>query len=203
MARTYNPATVPEDEVVLNRVLTVPNLITAARILLIPLFAWTFLLGELDVLACLLLVAIGSTDWVDGFVARRIGQVSRLGKLLDPVADRMAIVVVLLALTFRGVVAPALAGILLLRDLIVSVAFPILEARGFERIPVNRTGKWATALIFIGMALAAGSVLETPLQQGAGAASRVLLSAGAVLYWGAGALYVREVRRQVQERAGR
>lgn len=198
MSQTDKAAPAHGDEVVLDRVATIPNLITAVRILLIPLFAWIFLLGESDGAALVLLVVIGSTDWVDGFVARRIGQVSKLGKLLDPVADRMAIVVVLLALVFRGVVPAVLAGVLLLRDLIVSIAFPILEAKGFERIPVNRTGKWATAFIFAGMALAAGSVLDTPLRQSADVASLVLLTAGAVAYWTAGAFYVAEIRRRMQ-----
>lgn len=203
MSQTDKPAPAHDAEVVLDRVLTVPNLITVARMVAIPIFAWVFLLGENDPLALILLVVIGSTDWLDGFVARRIGQVSKLGKLLDPVADRMAIVVVLLALVFRGVLPVVLAGALLLRDLIVSVAFPVLEAKGFERIPVNRTGKWATALIFTGMALAAGSVLDTPVQRTVELASLVLLTAGAVAYWAAGALYVGAVRRQMQERAAR
>lgn len=202
MSQTDKPAPAHDAEIVLDRVLTVPNLITILRMVAIPFFAWVFLLGENDPLALAVLVVIGSTDWLDGFVARRIGQVSRLGKLLDPVADRMAIVVVLLALVFRGVLPVVLAGALLLRDLIVSVAFPVLEAKGFERIPVNRTGKWATALIFSGMALAAGSVLDTPVQQTVELASLVLLTAGAVAYWAAGALYVGAVRRQMQERAG-
>lgn len=182
------------DEVVLDRVFTIPNLISFARMLLIPVFAWAFLTGDKDALALGLLVVIGCTDWVDGFVARRIGQVSKLGKLIDPVADRLAIVVVLLALVFRGVVAVEIAAVLLVRDLIVSIAFPILEAKGFPRIAVNRTGKWATAFIFAGMAFAAASVLE-PVEAFARPASGVLLIAGAVLYWTAGVFYVREIRR--------
>lgn len=190
-----------QEEVVLDRVLTVPNLITAVRILLIPVFAWAFLTGGADVAALVLLVVIGCTDWVDGYVARRIGQVSKLGKLLDPVADRLAIVTVLAALVFRGVVAVPLAAVLLLRDLIVTIAFPILEARGFPRIPVNRTGKWATAFIFSGMATAAASVLEIPIQEALRNASTLLLVAGAVLYWVAGAFYAREVARLMRTRS--
>lgn len=182
------------EEVVLNRVFTIPNLITFTRIALIPLFAWAFLTGDKDPFALGLLVVIGSTDWVDGFVARRIGQVSRLGKLIDPVADRMAIVVVLLALVFRDAVAFPIAAVLLLRDLIVSIVFPVLEARGFPRIPVNWTGKTATAFIFTGMAFAAASVLEQ-VRDLAQPASAALLVVGAVLYWVAGYFYFREIRR--------
>jgi cardiolipin synthase (CMP-forming) len=186
-------SSVPE-EVVLHKVWTIPNLISFTRMLLIPVFAWAFLTGGKDVAALVLLAVIGTTDWVDGFVARKTGQVSKLGKLLDPVADRMAIIVVLLALMFRGVVAVPLAAVLLVRDLIVSVLFPILEAKGVPRLPVNRTGKWATAFIFTGMAFAAASVLE-PVEDFARLASFALLVVGAVLYWLAGALYLKALRR--------
>jgi len=183
-----------QEEVVLNRVLTIPNMISTARMLLIPVFAWAFLTGDKDAFALGLLVVIGCTDWVDGYVARKTGQVSKLGKLLDPVADRVAIVVVLLALVFRDVVPLAVAGAILLRDLIVSIVFPILEAKGFPRLSVNWTGKWATALIFTGMAFAAASVLD-PVRDFARPASHALLVAGAVLYWMAGLLYIKEIRR--------
>lgn len=190
-----------EDEVVLDRIATVPNLISATRIALIPIFAWAFLTGSKDIFALFLLIVIGCSDWVDGYVARKTGQVSKLGKLLDPVADRIAIVLVLGALTFRGVVAVPVAAVLLTRDLIVTIVFPILESRGFPRIPVNQTGKWATALIFAGMGFAAGSVLETPIQDFSGILSQFLLILGAVLYWTAGFFYVREIRKLVAARS--
>jgi cardiolipin synthase len=194
------PVSAAQEEVVLDRVMTVPNAITAVRLIMIPVFGWAFLTGDRDTLALILLVIIGSTDWLDGFVARATGQVSRLGKLLDPVADRLAIFVVLVSLTFRGVVPYWIAGVLLFRDLIVSIVFPILEARGFPRLPVNRTGKWATALIFSGMALAAASVIES-MEQVAAPASLAFLVIGAVLYYVAGYLYYTEIRRILSARA--
>jgi cardiolipin synthase len=190
-----------EDEVVLDRIATVPNLISATRIALIPIFAWAFLTGSKDALALFLLIVIGCSDWIDGYVARKTGQVSKLGKLLDPVADRIAIVLVLGALTFRGVVSYPVAAVLLTRDLIVTIVFAILESRGFPRIQVNQTGKWATALIFAGMGFAAGSVLETPIQEFSGILSQFLLILGAVLYWTAGFFYVREIRKLVAARS--
>ena len=191
-------SSVPE-EVVLDRVMTVPNLISAARILLIPIFALIFLTGDHDGVALAILVVIGGTDWVDGYVARKIGQVSKIGKLLDPVADRIAIVVVLLALTFRDVVPAPVAAAILVRDLIVSLVFPVLEAKGFPRLAVNRTGKWATAFIFAGMAFAAAAVLE-PVRDFALPASTALLIVGAILYWIAGLLYVGELRKLIRAR---
>lgn len=189
------------DEIVLDRVLTVPNLISATRMALIPVFAWVFLTGDRDTLAFVLLVIIGSTDWVDGYVARATGQVSKLGKLLDPVADRLAIIVALLTLTFRGLVPTVLAVILLVRDTIVSIAFPVLEKKGFPRIPVNWVGKWATALIFAGMGFAAAGALDFEAATFSVAAGRVLLTGGAVLYWAALGLYVAEIRKIVRAAA--
>lgn len=190
----------PDQEVVLDRVATVPNLISAIRIFLIPLFAWAFLSRSRDALAFGLLVLIGSSDWIDGYVARRTGQVSRLGKLLDPVADRAAVAVILVALTVRGVVALPLAAALLARDLIVSIVFPILEARGFPRIPVNKTGKWATAFIFAGMAVAASSIVFSGMRDPVRAWAAALLAAGAVLYWSAAYLYAIQIRHLMKLR---
>lgn len=192
--------TPPPDEVVLDRVLTVPNLISATRMALIPVFAWAFVTGR-DTLALILLVVIGSTDWIDGYVARATGQVSKLGKILDPIADRMAIIVVLLALTFRGAVAVPIAVVLLVRDAVVSITFPILEKKGLPRVPVNWVGKWATGLIFAGMGFAAASVLDFSAAGFSAGASRVLLIAGAVLYYIATAMYVVEIRKLMQARA--
>jgi cardiolipin synthase len=172
------------------------------RILLIPIFAWLFSTGSHDGAAFVLAVVIGSSDWVDGFVARRMGQVSRLGKLLDPVADRLAIVVLLLALTFRGIVPLALAAVILFRDLVVSVAFPILEARGYPRLPVNRAGKLATAFLFWGMGFAVASlVVSEGLQAFCLQTSTVLLAAGAVLYWVAFVMYAVAIRRLIRTMA--
>ncbi len=186
----------------LDRVWTVPNMISGVRIALMPIFAWLFSTGSHDQLAFVLAVVIGSSDWVDGFVARRTGQVSRLGKLLDPVADRVAIVVLLLALAFRGTVPLALAAVILLRDLVVSVAFPILEVRGYPRLPVNRTGKLATALLFWGMGFAVASlVVSASLRAFSLRTSTVLLIAGAVLYWVALAMYAVAMRRLMKTMA--
>jgi cardiolipin synthase len=198
---TRRPVAQSEEEVVLDRIATIPNLISAVRVALIPVFAWVFLTGSRDALAMVLLVVIGSSDWVDGFVARKTRQVSKLGKLLDPVADRIAIVLILFALIFRGVVPFWVAAAILLRDLIVTIVFFVLESRGFPRLAVNRTGKWATGLIFAGVAMAAGSVVDTPLSEAFETVSRVLLIMGAVLYWTAGALYVLVIRRLAAARS--
>lgn len=186
-----------------NRIMTIPNIISAVRIALIPLFAWALSTGSNDWLALVLIFIIGSSDWVDGYVARRTGQISKLGKLLDPVADRAAIVVLLIALTMKGTVPFLIAASILLRDLIVTLVFPVLEAKGFPRLPVNRMGKLATALIFTGLGLAVGSLAVGPSSEGPViGASTAVLTAGSVLYWVAGALYVREIGRLMRQGVG-
>ena len=159
-------------------------MISGVRIALIPIFAWLLATGTQDGLAFVLAVVIGSSDWFDGFLARRMGQVSRLGKLLDPVADRLAIVALLLALTFRGIVALPITAAILLRELIVTVGFSISEAKGYPRLRVNRVGKVATGLLFCGMGFAVASLVVAPeLRAFSLRTSTVLLVAGAVLYW--------------------
>lgn len=186
----------------LDRIWTIPNLISFARLLLIPVFVWAFLTGR-NVLGTVIVVTIGSTDWVDGFVARRFDQVSRLGKLLDPLADRFAIVAVLVVFTIKGVLPLVLAAALLLRDLLVAVAFPILEAKGMERIPVNRTGKAATFSIFVGLSLLALALAAPGLGEVAHAVGIGALVLGAVLYWVATVQYVGEVRCRLPAASGR
>lgn len=176
------------------RLVNVPNLITALRLVLIPLFAFVFLSGKSDLIAFLLLAVIGWSDFLDGFIARRAGQITELGKVLDPLADRVAVITILGVFVFRGVIAWQLAVIILARDVVVLILFGILEKKGYPRIPVNRTGKAATAAIFAGVAVAA---LNLAIGDSASvrAASIMLLVAGAFLYWVAVALYAVEIRK--------
>ena len=183
-------------ETVSSRVFTIPNLISFARLGLIPLFGWLFVSGEHDRSAFIVVMVIGSTDWVDGFVARRTGQVSKLGKLIDPLADRIAIVIVMLLFAFRGIVAWPVAATILARDALVALVFPVLEARGVPRIAVNLVGKAATLLIYFGLGFAMSTLVitgrpSTYLHM----ISSVFLVCGAVLYWVAGVTYVLELRR--------
>lgn len=176
--------------------MTLPNVITSFRICLIPVFAWIYLSGKADLAAFCILAVLGATDWVDGFVARRTGQVSVLGKVLDPIADRAAVMIVLSVLAFRGTIAWPLAAAILVRDALVSLVFLVLESRGFPRLPVNRTGKAATSAIFVGMGTAAASVAFPDLDAaGLRVVSQWSLAAGAILYWLAAALYLRDLVR--------
>ncbi|MGH9205293.1 MAG: CDP-alcohol phosphatidyltransferase family protein, partial [Acidimicrobiales bacterium] len=118
----------------LDRVFTLPNLISFARLGCVPLFAW-LLLGQGQRLAAAgLLAALGATDWVDGYVARRFDQVSTLGKVLDPIADRVVVGVGVLCILIDGS-APVWFGVaVLVREALLSIVVAVLAALGAARI---------------------------------------------------------------------
>jgi len=127
-----------------SRILTVPNLISLARLLCIPLFLWLLFGRDNRAAAAWLLGILGMTDWVDGYIARRFDQVSELGKVLDPVADRLLLLVGVLAILIDGS-APLWFGVLTLaREAIVSVAGVGLALAGARRIDVTWWGKAGT-----------------------------------------------------------
>src|SRR5439155_1758350 len=99
-------------------------------------------------IAALVVLAVGGTsDWVDGYLARRLRQVSRLGELLDPLADRLYILATLLALSVRGVTPWWFTGALLLRDLVLLLCLLVLRRYGYEPLPVHYLGKTATFIL--------------------------------------------------------
>jgi cardiolipin synthase (CMP-forming) len=131
------------------RVLTIPNVISIVRILCVPLFLWLYFGSEDRWAAFALLGGLGATDWVDGWIARQFDQGTLVGKVLDPVADRILLLVAAIALTADGVV-PLWVGVLaLVREGAVSVATLALAAAGAARIDVQWVGKAGTfALMF-------------------------------------------------------
>lgn len=127
---------------------TVPNLITVCRFLLVPLFIWQTVTLHYG-WATLTLVILGSSDWIDGYAARRLDQISTVGKWLDPVADRVALIVV--ASTFVATeIAPAwLVVAIVIPDLILIINTLVLF-RGSPHLKVSNLGKIRTALLLIG-----------------------------------------------------
>jgi cardiolipin synthase len=124
--------------------LTWPNLITVIRLALLPLFFWLLFDTNHRALAAWLLATLGATDWIDGFVARRWHQVSNVGKILDPVADRILVISGLLAVAAAAGVPWWFALTTLARELIVSVLTLVLAALGAVRIDVLWWGKVST-----------------------------------------------------------
>ncbi|MGH8992858.1 MAG: CDP-alcohol phosphatidyltransferase family protein [Acidimicrobiia bacterium] len=136
-----------------SRILTVPNAVTLGRLLFVPLFCWLLFGRDDRTAAAWLLAVLGATDWVDGYLARRLHQVSELGKVLDPTADRILLGTVVISLLIDGSV-PVLVGIaLLLREILVSVAVLALAAAGAKRIDVQWAGKAGTLSIMFSLPL--------------------------------------------------
>ncbi|HSJ44878.1 MAG TPA: CDP-alcohol phosphatidyltransferase family protein [Euzebyales bacterium] len=137
-------------ELVHDRLLTAPNLITAVRLAGLPLFAWLVLWREQYLAAFWVLVAIATTDWIDGYVARRFNQVSRIGKLVDPLVDRLLLATTTITLLLAGLLPWPLLALILVRDVVV-LGVSLAWFGGVPPIPVSRTGKLATALLMIGI----------------------------------------------------
>jgi cardiolipin synthase len=139
----------PEPEPGLDRILTVPNAITLVRLACIPLFLWLLFGADRQTAAAILLGALGATDWIDGFVARRYHQVSTVGKVLDPVADRVLVVTAVVAIIVHGAVPVWFGAATLAREVVVSGAVLLLASLGAKRIDVLWVGKAGTfALMF-------------------------------------------------------
>jgi len=128
----------------LGRVLTLPNAISLARILLLGLFCWLLIGPDRRIAATVVLMVVGVTDFLDGYLARRFHQVSTLGKVLDPLADRLVLVTSVLAITVYGAVPVWLAVVVLGRELLVSMAVLVLAALKAKRIDVLWVGKAGT-----------------------------------------------------------
>jgi len=128
----------------LDRVWTLPNAISFARIVLLGAFCWLLFGPDERIAATLVLMFVGVTDFLDGYIARRFNQVSTLGKVLDPVADRVVLVTGVLAIEIYGAVPVWLAAVVLGRELLVSVAVVVLAALGAGRIDVLWVGKAGT-----------------------------------------------------------
>jgi cardiolipin synthase (CMP-forming) len=138
-----------DEEAELGRVLTAPNLITLVRLLCIPLFLWVLFGLHRQTDAAVLLAVLGATDWIDGFVARRYHQVSTLGKVLDPAADRVLVATAVIAVIVHGAVPIWFGVATLAREALVSIMVLLLAALGAARINVLWIGKAGTfALMF-------------------------------------------------------
>ncbi len=183
-----------------SRVWTLPNVISLVRLAGVPVFLWLVLGPEADGWALLLLMLSGVTDWLDGYLARRLGQYSRLGEILDPVADRLYILAVVVGLALRDIIPWWVAVILPLRDLLLWGLVPFLRTRGYSALPVHFLGKAATFNLLYAfplLLLGEGSGVVATLAEVFGWAFAVW---GIGLYWWAGILYAFQVYRLLQDR---
>src|SRR5580658_3936954 len=180
------------------RIWTIPNAISLARLLGVPVFLWLVLGVDSkagDWWAIGLLIAASASDWLDGKIARALNQGSRLGQVLDPAADRLYIAATIVALAVRAIIPWWLVGVLAVRELVVGGALAVLKRRaGFGTLQVSLVGKAATLcllyafpLLFLGDHPGWGGTLARVI----GWAFAIW---GAVLYWWAAMLYLVQVR---------
>jgi cardiolipin synthase len=130
-----------------DRILTIPNVISVVRLLCVPWFLWLLFEQDDRLAAAILLAVLGATDWVDGWIARRYHQVSTVGKVLDPTADRIMLLVAVLAIAIDGSVPWWLAILTLVREALVALTALVLGALGARRIDVTWWGKTGTFLL--------------------------------------------------------
>ena len=179
------------------RIVTIPNLLSLFRLLLIPVFL-VLLLNAQYLWALLVLVASSLTDFVDGYVARHFNQVTRVGQLLDPAADRLFIFSTLIGLAWTGFIPWWLAGVIFGREFLLLIVGVILANFGYGPLPVHHLGKMGTFALLTAMPLL---VLGAAFPQIDAVANPVGWAAalwGVFLYWWAGILYALEAGRLIR-----
>jgi cardiolipin synthase len=192
-ADAVRASTMVDRDALPDRVWTLPNALSALRLLGVPLFLWLLLGPEADGWALVVLMVSGFTDWLDGKLARWLDQSSRLGALLDPAADRLYIVSTLVALALRDIVPVWVVAVLVGRELVLAVLLLVLRRYGYPPLQVHYLGKAATLLLlyaFPGLLLADGTGwLATAIEPFAWA----FTIWGTALYLLAGVFYVIQV----------
>ena len=182
------------------RVLTIPNVLSVIRLVLLPVFAYLLLVRHAYGPALAILMFSGASDWADGKIARLVAnQSSRLGELLDPVVDRVYMAAVPVVLALAGVVPWWLVAILLGRDALLAATLPVVRSRGVAALPVTYIGKAATFALMCGFPLILLGLML--LGQWDSGWSRAVWAIGwAFLIWGTGmylwsaVLYLIQVR---------
>jgi len=176
-----------------DKILTWPNVLSGLRLALVPVFLWLILIDE-NLLAFSVLAFSSFTDWLDGYLARKLNQMSRLGQLLDPAADRLFILASLLGLAITAKVPWWLVVVIVGRDFMLFFTFPILAKVGYGPLPVNYSGKagtfallYAFPLMLLPDVLPSGwAVFIYPVAWG-------FAFWGIWMYWWAGGIYLRQV----------
>ena len=188
----------------LDRIATVPNGLSLARILLIPVFVVLLLRRGTEAAGLILLTVVVSTDWIDGYIARHTGQVSNLGKLLDPIADRLAIASGLVAVVVRDAFPLWAALLVIVRDALVIAAGGIVLLVARARIDVRWIGKVATFALMSAIPLIAWGNFRLVLHELTLPAGWVIFWIGITAYYIAAVIYAFDLARAIQrERAVR
>ncbi|HMK10329.1 MAG TPA: CDP-alcohol phosphatidyltransferase family protein [Acidimicrobiales bacterium] len=181
------------------RVLTIPNAITCARLLCIPLFLWLLFAQDDRASAAWLLGIVGATDWVDGYAARHLHQVSELGKVLDPTADRLVFIICGGAILIDGSLPTWFGVAVLAREIVVGGALVLLTLFGMRRFDVKWVGKAGTFALMFAMPAFLLSASDSPLADFMTLVAWGFGIPGLVLSYYAAITYVPEARRALRE----
>jgi cardiolipin synthase (CMP-forming) len=181
-----------------SRIVTVPNALSFFRLLLIPVFL-VFLLTHEYLMALITLVVSSVTDFVDGFVARRFNQVSRVGQLLDPAADRLFIFSTLIGLAWGGFVPWWLVGVIIARDVLLLVIGIVLAQHGYGPLPVHHLGKMGTFALLFAMPVFVLAAAVPAIEQIALPLAWASALWGVFLYWWAGVIYALQAGRLIRD----
>ncbi|MBI5158033.1 MAG: CDP-alcohol phosphatidyltransferase family protein [Acidimicrobiia bacterium] len=182
-------------------IFTLPNAISLVRIALVPVFLWLLFGRDDPASAGVLIVVVGGTDWVDGYLARRLHQVSEVGKVLDPVADRLAVAAAVIGGWIAGVLPPWFAAAIIAREILVGIGAGVLAARAKARLDVRWFGKVATFALYF--AIPAFYVYEGGWPESFRWFAWGIGVPGLILYWYVALLYIGDMRVALRrERAG-
>ncbi len=176
-------------------VFTVPNVLTVVRFLGVPFFIWLVLGPKEYGYAALVLAIMASTDWVDGYIARRFNQMSKLGRIMDPIADRLSLIAVAVTLVIAGVVQWWYLAALLVPDAIL-LAVSLYYFHSHPDLPVSRIGKVRTGLLLTGTPLLVLSKLPIPGTETYAVIAWIFLGLGLIGHWIAGYNYFRAIIRK-------
>lgn len=189
----------PGDQEGLDRIWTVPNVVTMVRLACIPLYVWLLFGADRQTRAAALLAALGATDWIDGYVARRFHQVSTLGKVLDPVADRILVVTAVVTIMVQGAVPVWFGVVTLLREVVVSGAVMLLASLGAARIDVLWVGKAGTFALMTAYPLFLVSHGPATWQTVLHVVAWIIGLVGLALAWVAAASYIAPARKALAD----
>ncbi|KDF02112.1 CDP-diacylglycerol--glycerol-3-phosphate 3-phosphatidyltransferase [Mycolicibacterium aromaticivorans JS19b1 = JCM 16368] len=178
-----------------DRVLTIPNVLSVIRLLLVPVFLYLLLATDAYALAVAILMFSGFSDWADGKIARLVpNQSSQLGALLDPLVDRVYMVAVPVGMGFAGVVPWWLVATLVGRDLVLAATLPVVRSRGLAALPVTYIGKAATFALMSGFPLVLLGQCDATWSRVIGACGWGFLLWGVGMYLWSAVLYLLQVR---------
>ena len=178
-----------------HRVLTIPNVLSVIRLLLLPVFCYLLLVRHNYGPAVAILMFSGASDWADGKIARLVpNQSSRLGELLDPLVDRIFMVAVPVTMALAGVVPWWVVAILIGRDVVLAATLPVVRSRGITALAVTYVGKAATFSLMSGFPLILLGQWDSGWSRVVGACGWAFLIWGTYMYLWSAVLYLLQVR---------